>query len=156
MFHIWPGRNVPLSKCLPLYVRVDLVGFCVFFSTFGPVEKETDVRRLFSCLTCFGHSGCDPAHGGNRESGSPTHTHGNTQSFSLSLSLCENVQHFSKRLDDSRISTIPSASRFNICWWGRERQRKKRIYMYRFEPYLELRVCVCVCVCPEIFFIDFQ
>jgi hypothetical protein len=116
VFHIWAGRNVPLSKCLPLYI------FCCYFIffDFGSVEKKTDERRAdsFSCLTCFGHSGCDPAHGGNtvRESHTHTHTH--------KVVLCENVQHFFKRLDDSRISTIfPMPVVFNI---GGERERKVR------------------------------
>jgi hypothetical protein len=116
VFHIWAGRNVPLSKCLPLYI------FCCYFIffDFGSVEKKKrtrDVPTLFRVWRVLAILDVIQLTGGT-QSGSPTHTH------THKVVLCENVQHFFKRLDDSRISTIfPMPVVFNI---GGERERKVR------------------------------
>jgi hypothetical protein len=117
VFHIWAGRNVPLSKCLPLYIFCCYFIF-IFLSTLGRLKKKTDERRAdsFSCLTCFGHSGCDPAHGGNTVRESHTHTHTHTK-----LSY---VKMFSIFLNDW---TILEFQQFFQCqsfstFWERERK----------------------------------
>jgi hypothetical protein len=119
VFHIWAGRNVPLSKCLPLYIFCCYFIF-IFFVDFGSVEKKNgrETCRLFFVSDVFWPFWMWSSSRGEHSPGVPhTHTHTHTK-----LSY---VKMFSIFLNDWTILEFQQFSQCQSFSTFGERERKE-------------------------------